>query len=250
LIIEQVIEFGNVLIETIGDTTPTSGAALLNVKDGFAIAQSVVTMVGITFGAIWAYAVFYFAGNHSTAVQIQLELKQLIEAPNDKENKHAGGDKGALISVKVKNIGRVRVDVDRKPDRGCRIESVSISKEELLRLDQTKSADIAEPITNTVSRERRRQDDIFQKLKGLEPDEETAEDVLFLLDDNTPAFKVEVRFHGLLGPGPIRNMFRNTLSRSDKTHETKETNKTRRTWATRAIFVTQGGEQEATTQTS
>jgi hypothetical protein len=197
-----------VLIQTTSDTTPTSGAALRIVKDGFTIAQNIVTMVGIIFGAIWAYAVFYFAGNHSTAVQIQLELKQLIDAPDDKENnKDAGGDKGALISVKVKNIGRVRVDVDRKPDRGCRIDSVSISKEELLRLDHTKSADIAEPITNTVSRERRRQDDIFQKLKGLEPDEETAEDVLFLLDDNTPAFKVEVRIHGLLGPGPIRNCY-------------------------------------------
>lgn len=225
--------------EDTNGTTSTDGKTLQNVKDGFSIAQAVVTILGIVFGALWAYAVFYHAGNNATSVQIQTELKQAVDRV-DPNGVVVG--KGALVSVTLKNIGRVRVD--RNPLRGCKISSASITNDEMLNLVKVGSADLAAPITNALPPRRARVDTVFRTLKGLEPDEEATEDVLFLLEENTPSFKVAVQFDGIIGPGPIRSL----LIRWSLLNPLSDEQKEKRTWAARAMFDVRTIEVEASTR--
>lgn len=198
----------------------TSGPAWEGANNKVQTIQGIVTTLGIIFGGLWAYAVFYHAGNNATAVQIELGLKQVINLVDD-AGKVAG--KGALVSVRLKNIGRVRVV--QNPRTGCKIGTMLVTKEELVNWTATPPSNLAPPITNTLLATRSRWDLIFSTLKGMEPGEETAADVLLLLKEDTPTFKVTVQFNGLLGHGPIRRMLTQTGEGTKP-----------RTWASRAIF--------------
>jgi hypothetical protein len=100
-----------------------------------------------------------------------------------------------------------------------------VTKEELVNWTATPPSNLAPPITNTLLATRSRWDLIFSTLKGMEPGEETAADVLLLLKEDTPTFKVTVQFNGLLGHGTIRRMLTQTGEGTKP-----------RTWASRAIY--------------
>lgn len=144
------------------------------VKTYVEIIQGLVTTIGIIAAGIWSFFTFVLGRSFAPNMQITFDLKQVVDLKDGK---------AAIVSVKIKNIGRTRV---RK--RRCYIATTSITDgsnagdmPEFSRLDE--SLDFS---TAKVYR-------VFDAHSTLEPAEEATEDALFALGQS-PTFKVGMIF--------------------------------------------------------
>ena len=145
-----------------------------DLKTWVEIIQGMVTTVGIIAAGIWSFFTFVLGRSFAPNMQITFELKQVVDL---KERK------AAIVSVKIRNIGRTRVRKKR-----CYIATASVTDSsdasdipEFSRLDESLEFSVAK-----VYR-------VFDAHTTLEPDEGAIEDVLFALGQS-PTFKVGLIF--------------------------------------------------------
>jgi hypothetical protein len=120
------------------------------------VVQGLLASLAILVGGVWAFYVFVLGRAHSASVQIQLRFKQVMSRGN-------GGeviDNRAVISIRLKNAGRTRVD-----KRRCKIGIEPITEK------QMRGQQALQPITNTMSPLEARWYPVFETLIGLEPRE-------------------------------------------------------------------------------
>ncbi len=138
------------------------------------ILQGLVTIAGILIAGAWGLYVFVLGRSYTANVQIQFDLKQVVELTNSK---------AAVVSIKVRNAGRTRV---KKSLVQLRVQP--ITDEELDRPGLML-------VPTSVDLLKAKGYPIFRELAALEPDEEVAEDVILAMAHYSRA-KVEVHFVG------------------------------------------------------
>jgi len=158
-----------------------------SLKDGIELVQGAVTILAILLAGIWALYVFFLGRSTTASVQIQADLKYMIDLGN--------GGKVTVISAKFLNTGRTRIRKDV-----CRFSVGPLTRLEPGRSD-LRPLDASPDVAFQQTWE------IFGDLLTLEPNEEAAEDVSFawdrssLFSDGLRAFGIVVSFEGnwLLG---------------------------------------------------
>lgn len=153
--------------------------------------QGWATVAAIALGGVWAVWVFVLGRSFSGTIEIRAESQRILE--------HAG-KKGAVILVRVKNVGRSKVK-----NEGVYIEVVPMLEDQLearlsrmtvvpASLDPSASK---MPLPPGFARRRRA---LFQgEIRNLEPGEEAVEEVLLSFGDYRIT-KVEVTFFGRIFP--------------------------------------------------
>lgn len=162
--------------------------------------QSLLTTLGLLIGGLWVLYIFVLGRSYMAHVQIQVDLKYVPDL---------AGDRGVVVSVKLKNIGRTRV---RKVV--CAMSIMLLTDERLNALKPRREfvahrPEAALKLINTSLNRRKdgfpsKEHPIFSALVGLEPDEEATEDFIFFLGE-TSIVKVDVIFTGIVfaSSGPL-----------------------------------------------
>jgi hypothetical protein len=139
------------------------------------IIQAVMASAGIAIAGIWSYYVFVAGRTFAHNIRIEFSLKNA---------KSIGEHKTAVVTVTIKNVGRIRAKKD-----GCWISTSSIPLDDLTTLPLISRLD--SPLDLSLSHAKLYP--IFDEHDYLEPDEEAKEDVLVKVDA-LPFFKVGVIF--------------------------------------------------------
>lgn len=152
-----------------------------DLKTWIEIAQSLVTILGIAVAGVWSYLTFLRGRSFAPNVQIQFELKQVINWDSSK---------GAVISVKIKNIGQTRVK-----KKNCLLTLASVTQPGAKNPLASTEFERLDPSFDEMMQQLPRQYEIFDEHTGLEPGEEATEDVLLELNGSS-TFKVNAMFFG------------------------------------------------------
>jgi len=133
------------------------------------ITQGCVTTIGVLVAGIWSYYVFVRGRNFDPNIKIEINQKSVIEIK---------GKKATIITAKVKNIGKTRVDKD-----SCvmKVMPLVTDKNGLFLFEEDT------PRTQELN--------LLLNHSFLEPSEEIYEDILISLD-KTPAIKLLIKFSG------------------------------------------------------
>jgi hypothetical protein len=175
------------------NTAPQDWSAARNIAQ---TVQGGVAAAAAIGAVVWGLYVFR-VGRHSAGhVHIQIDLTKVINTSNGKVT---------VLSIKLKNTGRTRVERDKDKQKCC----LSITP---IRRDPAARYPDAQIVVSTDRHDKgfkthsdcgkRKGWVIFKNLTALEPDEETAEDALLrwnTFDDflgTTPMFRVGVTFRG------------------------------------------------------
>jgi hypothetical protein len=176
--------------------------ALVEIAKDFAwaaVARNLATTAAIVIGGAWAFSVFVLERGFAAHVQRQVKLKQIMDLPDGKL---------LVISICLHNRGRTRV---RKESCQFLYRPITDRQLNLAGLSQVEAS--SEPRHALAHKDAGFSKDIsgvqslyiFNDLIGLEPGEDTEEDILLLLG-NTPvldqvvALEAEVKFNGRRGP--------------------------------------------------
>lgn len=151
-----------------------------DVKIWVEIIQDILTTLGIILAGWWSIFTFGLGRSFAPNVILEVTLKKVVELKTTK---------GAIVSIKAKNIGKTRI---RK--ESCRITCIpgytdpteSNDKREFKRLD---------PDEKQVLEILPRQYEILTIHDSLEPEEEAKEDI-FLEVNATTVLKAGVTFYG------------------------------------------------------
>lgn len=197
-----------------------------DLKSWIDMVQSLLTTLGLLIGGLWVLYIFVLGRSYMAHVQIQVDLKYVPDLV---------GDRGVVVSVKLKNIGRTRV---RKAVCAMSMMLLSDQRLNLLKPRPEFVAHRPEAALKLINTSLNRQEGfpskehpIFHRLVGLEPDEEATEDFIFFLGE-TSIVKVDVIFTGTVfaSSGPL---FRGR----------------RRTWGAHTILDTRAINDEPDTST-
>ncbi len=146
--------------------------SLSDLKTWVEIVQGIVTALGVIVAGIWSFYVFVLGRGFAPNIQIQFELKQVVDLLDGK---------GAIVLVKIKNIGRTRIRKD-----ACFIATALVPKDQR---DLPELGRIDVPLKFSEAKVY----PVFDTHTSFEPNEEATEDVLFALG-KSPTFKVGVIF--------------------------------------------------------
>lgn len=179
LIVALVITLVPVAFVVLFPKLPES-STVTRAKDVTQAAQALITGVALIAGGMWAYYRFVVEGNLATNLKIELKSNRVVDQLNE-EGEAIG--KIAVVSVMVKNAGRVPVEI-----REVRFGSEPITRERLLAG--------AGVMDNLLNARYARWYFISRILDRLDPQQETATDVLVFLDAPVRFLKVAVQFRG------------------------------------------------------
>jgi hypothetical protein len=145
-----------------------------DLKTWMDILQAAVTTVGILAAGIWSFFTFVVGRTFAPNMQITFDLKQVVDLQDRK---------AAIVSVKIKNIGRTRVRKKR-----CYIATASVT-------DGSRAGDMPEfsRLDESLDFSAAKVYRVFDAHSTLEPAEEATEDALFALGPS-PTFKVGLIF--------------------------------------------------------
>ncbi len=155
---------------------------LEDIKTWVEIVQSVVTTIGLLAAGIWSYYTFVRSRAFAPNVKIEFALKSVVELDQAQ---------GVIIAVKVRNIGKTKVDrsVCLVTVQAVVEPRVIAGRVEFIRIDQ---------LDDQASDATKRDYSILDNHGYLEPGEHVEEDMLFLLG-KSPVFKVSAWFRDTRG---------------------------------------------------
>ena len=148
-----------------------------NINTFSEIARNFFTVLGIVIGGTWTLCVFNRSRTFAGSLIITQTLKEVTDI-----NKIPI----AIIEVRVKNIGRSKVDLEYCYIKGGQITDAIFSRDRIYTIG-TEYINTQDPANREFSQP------IFKNRKRIEPNEETSEDIALVLSETT-LFRVDVTF--------------------------------------------------------
>jgi len=148
------------------------------------IARNIATVLGILIGGTWSLWVFFLSRTFAGSLIITQTLKEMT---------NINSIPIAIIEVRVKNIGRSKVDLEYCSINGGEIPDAIYSRDHIYTIG-TEPIDTEDPTNRAFSQL------IFKERKRIEPNEETSEEIAVVLSNpisstsNPNLFRVDVVF--------------------------------------------------------
>ena len=149
-------------------------------------ARNIATVLGILIGGGWSLWLFFLSRTFAGSLIITQTLKEMITLEEVSI---------AIIEVRVKNIGRTKVDLDYSSINAGEITDAFFSPDRIYTIGtEPIKVDPKEPTNRAFSQP------IFKNRKRIEPNEETSEEIALVLSNQilfpskTTLFRVDVKF--------------------------------------------------------